>query len=267
MHFQLIFSSLQLFWAFKNYFSWIKVNLLHFWQYMMNLGHFQLILSIFEPFISWISVELVQFEQIFGHFWQYFLNLGHFELISSIFGNIFMKLGHFEPIFLEFRFNTSTILALFRPFLIKLFHSECIDIQLMLIWQRLVMISMKFNRYRLVIARRRGQQRTMGGWTASLVMRLRYLYMLRDGSMRSSMSLKRRWYLPGSFSHVCFKRETAPWPSPDMMLNIELKFLHSLHWPEQHQQQQQQQQHVNNWIQLLINYLKKILKIEWKKSL
>lgn len=61
-------------------------------------------------------------------------------------------------------------------------------------------------------------------------MRLRYLDMLRDGSMRSCMSLKSRWYLLGSFSHVCLRRDTAPWPSPDMMLNIELKFLHSLHW-------------------------------------
>ena len=73
---------------------------------------------------------------------------------------------------------------------------------------------------------------TMGGCTCSLLMRLRYLDMLRDGSIRSCMSRNSRWYLPGNFSHVCLSRETAPWPSPEMILNIELKFLHSLHCPE-----------------------------------
>ena len=50
----------------------------------------------------------------------------------------------------------------------------------------------------------------MGGWTCSLLRRLRYLDMLRDGSMRSCMSRKRRWYLLGSFSHDCLSRDVAP---------------------------------------------------------
>ncbi len=69
----------------------------------------------------------------------------------------------------------------------------------------------------------------MGGWTCSLLMRLRYFDIFREGSIKSCISRKRRWYLLGNFSQVCLSRETAPWPNPEMMLNIELKFLHSLH--------------------------------------
>ena len=39
-------------------------------------------------------------------------------------------------------------------------------------------------------------------------------------------------YLVGSFSQVFRNRDTQPWPRPLMMANMELKFLHSLQWPE-----------------------------------
>ena len=37
------------------------------------------------------------------------------------------------------------------------------------------------------------------------------------------------WYLVGSFSQEDLSLETAPWPNPEMMANIELKFCVSLH--------------------------------------
>ena len=50
------------------------------------------------------------------------------------------------------------------------------------------------------------------------------------GSMSCCISAKALPYLVGSFSHVALRRDTAAWPSPDTMANIELKFCVSLHW-------------------------------------
>lgn len=71
---------------------------------------------------------------------------------------------------------------------------------------------------------------TIGGWVCSLEINCRYLLILRDGSIRSWRSLNNRWYLLGNFSHDSLNLLTAPWPNPEIIANIELKFLHSLHW-------------------------------------
>ena len=64
----------------------------------------------------------------------------------------------------------------------------------------------------------------MGGWTVSELTRLRYLAILRDGSITSCKSENSLEYLEGSFSQVVRRRETDPWPKPLKMANIELKF-------------------------------------------
>jgi hypothetical protein len=78
-------------------------------------------------------------------------------------------------------------------------------------------------------------QLTIGGWDCSELTSWRYLLILRDGSMRSWRSLNNRWYLLGNFSQDDRSRDTAPWPSPETIANIELKFLHSLHCPAHRQ--------------------------------
>lgn len=72
---------------------------------------------------------------------------------------------------------------------------------------------------------------TIGGWVCSEATSCLYLLMLRLGSMSSWRSLNNLWYLLGNFSQDSLNLETAPWPRPETIANIELKFLHSLHWP------------------------------------
>ena len=92
---------------------------------------------------------------------------------------------------------------------------------------------------------------TIGGCDCSELTSCLYLLMLRDGSMRSWRSLKSLWYLLGNFSHESRSRDTAPWPRPDMMANMELKFLHSLHCPA-HKHRYCSESHVRT--QILFNY-------------
>lgn len=59
-----------------------------------------------------------------------------------------------------------------------------------------------------------------------------YLLMFLDGSINCCSSPKILWYFPGSLSQLCRSLDTAPWPKPLIIANMELKFLHSLHCPE-----------------------------------
>lgn len=72
---------------------------------------------------------------------------------------------------------------------------------------------------------------TTGGWLCSALMSCRYLLMFLDGSISSCSSLNNLWYFPGNLSQLSRNLDTATLPSPLIMANIELKFLHSLHCP------------------------------------